>query len=486
MKAFNIKTFYSLLLTLVGITTLSACNKYLDHLPDQRTELNTPGKVAELLVSAYPSANYIPVAEAMSDNVVDNYGLTATDAINANAYLWKDSPSTSQDSPNYYWNSAYQAIAVANQALEACEQANDPKRYQSHKGEALIARAYAHFMLVSLYSKIYDPATADSDPGIPYVTEPEDVVLKDYERKTVAYVYEQIEKDLLEGLPLLEDSRYSVPKYHFTKKAANAFAVRFYLFKGDSEKVIEHANLAFPNNSLSQNLRPWGSRFQEITTSELELIFTQTTQKSNLLMAQTTSWWGRRYKGNRYSLSVNLRDRIVNQTVAGSLNHYRWSINGSLSYYIRKFNEHFVRTSLSATSGRGYLMVPLFTTEEVLLSRAEAYANLGNYENSLQDLNSFISSRQKESSFVPLTKTAVEEYFETDDTKDALIRSALQMRRAEFIHEGLRWFDILRHKIPITHQRYNGAEDTLSPDDPRRLWQLPEEVILSGIELNPR
>ena len=35
--------------------------------------------------------------------------------------------------------------------------------------------------------------------------------------KLLQYVYEMIEKDLLEGLPLIEDKAYTVPKYHFNK-----------------------------------------------------------------------------------------------------------------------------------------------------------------------------------------------------------------------------------------------------------------------------
>ena len=131
-------------------------------------------------------------------------------------------------------------------------------------------------------------------------------------------------------------------------------------------------------------------------------------------------------------------------------------------------------------------MIPLFTTEEVLLSRAEAYTKLGDYENALKDLNTYIEARQRPANFSPLTLSQAKSYFDTADDKEALIQSVLQMRRAEFVHEGLRWFDILRYKIPVVHRTYEGEEFTLAPDDLRRVWQLPEEVVLSGIQLNPR
>jgi len=160
-----------------------------------------------------------------------------------------------QDSPENYWFACYTAIAAANQALDAIKNATDTAAYRAQKGEALVARAYSHFMLVTLFSKVYNPDSASKDIGIPYVTEPENVVMKQYDRKTVAYVYEMIEKDLLAGLPLIDDSKYSVPRYHFNKAAANAFAARFYLFKRDYQKVISNANLAV-TGTVAENLRP--------------------------------------------------------------------------------------------------------------------------------------------------------------------------------------------------------------------------------------
>lgn len=491
------KNIYSFPLLLIGLVVSSGCSKYLEQLPDQRTGLNTPGKVSELLVSAYPGANYITFCEAMSDNVGDNFGMGTTDQINTNSYFWRDIGNTNQDSPIYYWNNAYAAIAAANLALEAINNAPDPENYQARKGEALVARAYSHFMLVSLFAKFYNPATADTDPGIPYVTEPETVVWKDYERHTVSYVYEQIEKDLTEGLPLINDNVYSVPSYHFTRRAANSFAVRFYLFKREPEKVIEHANRAFPSNNFVSNMRALKTKYRTVGSEEFSILYTQSAETANILLCETTSWWARRFRQYRYSVPVNLRDRILQQTIVGNLNAYRtWSMSG-LSYYVRKFTEHYVRTGINATTGRGYVMVPLFSTEEVLLSRAEAHALSGNSEAALADLNTFVRERVRDENYNNthvLTEARIAQYFyskEVDELsavelRDGLVRACLEMRRAEFLHEGLRWFDILRYDIPVTHTTVEGQVNVLPSGDLRRVLQLPEEVTLSGMELNPR
>ena len=71
---------------------------------------------------------------------------------------------------------------------------------------------------------------ASQELGIPYMTKVETTVQPQYGRGTLQETYEKIEKDLLDGMALISDDSYSVPKYHFTRKAAYAFAARFYLY----------------------------------------------------------------------------------------------------------------------------------------------------------------------------------------------------------------------------------------------------------------
>jgi len=162
----NTYTAFSLVMLLVS------CSKYLEKEPDNRANLNTPQKVSQLLGTAYPQSNYIPFTETFSDNVGDNgtfsdfMGASQLTA-NADAFFFRDTRSTDQDTPEDYWFACYKAIAAANQALKAISEARDQDAYRAQRGEAMVARAYAHFMLVNLFSKFYDAATAGTDPGIP-------------------------------------------------------------------------------------------------------------------------------------------------------------------------------------------------------------------------------------------------------------------------------------------------------------------------------
>lgn len=474
----------------------SGCKKYLEHQPDDRTELNSPVKVAELLANAYPHGNYITMAESMSDNAGDK-GTTGRDLPNSSAWNYIDQiDANSEDTPPFYWNSCYKAISAANYALEAIEKAGNTAEYSASKGEALVARAYVHFMLVTFFAKAYDPATAASDPGIPYVTLPQKIVEGDYNRGTVASVYENIQKDLEEGLPLINNNSYRIPKYHFTTQAAHAFATRFYLFKRDYQKVIDHANAVFPGATIADNLRQWNTVYSNLGYYELQALYTNSTEPANLLLQEANSYWGRRYAGYNYGLSSGVRAAVFN---AGN-NPTRKALAMSTQIYggtetvynIPKFREHFVKQTISANFGDGYNMVPLLTSEEVLFNRAEANAMLNTADSrakTITDLDFYLSKRIVDYSATAdkFTEAKATAFFPTLTVRDALVGTILNFKRQEYMHEGLRWLDIVRLKIPINHVSANGQTTiTLGADDPRRLVQIPQDAVAAGLAANPR
>ncbi|HYH14763.1 MAG TPA: RagB/SusD family nutrient uptake outer membrane protein, partial [Flavisolibacter sp.] len=172
----------NIIYTVAGMVVFSSCNKYLEKEPDNRASLNTKEKVAQILGTAYPSANYIPFTETYTDNVGDigfgDAGSAELTTSNADAYFFRDTRSVSEDSPEAYWFACYKAIAASNQALEAISKMPDQNAYAAQKAEALLTRAYSHFMLVNIFAKFYDPATAATDAGIPYVTVPEKNFIK--------------------------------------------------------------------------------------------------------------------------------------------------------------------------------------------------------------------------------------------------------------------------------------------------------------------
>lgn len=474
--------------------SLAGCKKYLDKEPDNRTQIRTPEQIAQLLTSAYPQGNYMLFAESMSDNAEDKAsggtGYDFVDRINRSSYRYEvvESSPDDIDGPDFYWNSCYKAIAAANQALEIIEAAPNKGQLTPHRGEALIARAYAHFMLVTFFSKAYDPATAGSDPGIPYVTAPEKTTFAKYERKTVAHVYEMIEKDFKEGFPLIDDRIYgTVPKFHFNKRAAAAFGARFYLFKRDYNSVVSFAGQAL-GTTATESLRNWNTTYSNLQYYELQAEYTKSSERGNLLLQEANSIWGRAYASLRYGLGQNVATQLLNTpNVSGQ--YYAYTLYGASPdvYNIPKLYEHFVRENLNANSGEPYNTIPLLTGEEALLNRAEAYVRLNNATAAINDMNAFLSKNIDgyNASRDNLTQQKISAYYNMP-ANDAMIRAVLDFKRAFFLHEGLRWLDILRLKIPVVHTTKEGERFELTPDDKRRVLQLPPLTSQAGLAPNAR
>lgn len=481
----------------LSMVALSGCDDFLSETPDNRASLDTQEKIAELLVTAYPEGNYIPFCEAMSDNVEDNFG-AGQDVTNADPYFWRDGAATWQDSPENYWNNCYSAIAAANHALRAIEKSDDPTSLDAQKGEALVARAYAHHMLVSLFARMYNPETAHIDLGIPYVTDPETESLKTYTRNTVEYVYNMIEQDLTAGIPLIDDQAYgsdgnnasNIARFHFTRSAAHAFASRFYLFKRDYEKVVAHADAVLNGIDIPSNLRPWNTTYRTYTSNELALTYTRSTEKANLLLCETASSWGSTFNGMRYATGATRMSEMLyqNNPTFGNYAYTPYYTNSGV-YFIYKFRQHFVKIGTNATTGYPYTVIPLFTREEVLLNRAEAYAEQIKFHEALEEMNKFISTRvmNYDPEINNVTFNRLYNLYQENDNRKAIVRGILELRRIEFLHEGLRWFDILRHDIPVTHTTSDGQSIELPANDRRRVLQIPAEAIsMGGLEPNPR
>ena len=146
-----------------------------------------------------------------------------------------------------------------------------------------------------------------------------------------------------------------------------------------------------------------------------------------------------------------------------------------------------------------------FTAEETLLCRAEAKLYSGDRNGAIQDLGYWTASHLVTN---PLTLDGIkskynrnnargneyvsqlhpqemgfEQILEGDDL--SVLDCILHFRRIETMFEGLRWFDIKRYGITVYHHYRGPQEDAIHTDsltwnDPRRVLQLPQNVIDAG------
>lgn len=539
MDKSNMKRLYNIFLTAALILLSASCNEWLNVMPDNRAEVDSAEKINKLLVSAYPETHYILVSEWSSDNV-DDFGKDNpnSERILEEIYAWKDVTVTDNEDPKMLWESCYGAITNANQALQAIKNLGTPEELDAARGEALLCRAYCHFVLVNIFCKAYNPATADSDLGIPYMDKSETELNPKYERGTVAQVYKMIYDDLEEGLELVNDSNYTIPKYHFNQKAAYTFASRFYLFYGKWEKAIECANVVL-GSSPADMLRDYDAlKALPRDESVVPLQYNSTANKNNLLVHTGYSslgvYIGPYYTGKRHthghaimiSEILNLapwgEDEVSMKSTAAfnmyKLDPYKYTAS-NLDFvmfpripYLFEFIDPVAQTGYPRTN------LAVLTADEALLNRAEANIMLGNYDLALADINLWTANTLNASKAkTVLTQKDIEdwanglEYYtslkptpkkrlnpllidvEEGSTLEAFIHAMLYIRRIEFLHMGMRWFDIKRYGIEITRRTLSttsidpvSEDDVLTIDDERRAIQIPSDVISAGLTPNPR
>lgn len=505
---------YILFALCAGIIALSSCNKFLDETPDQRTELDSDDKLAQLIVTAYPSAHFNLISEMSSDNVTDNgdqYSMVYIQA--TEAYHWEDITPEEYDSAYNTWESYYMAIATANTALKYIESQGNPARLAKYRAEALLCRAYAHFVLVNIFCQHYNEKTSATDLGIPYMEVVEKDLFVEYERGTVKDVYDKIDRDIEAALPHVDDTGFKMKEYRFNRRAAHAFAARFNLYyRKDMQKVVDYATIAIGDNAAAA-MRDYSLYNLYTSWDDWGNAYLDPQQECNLMFIAAPSIWGRCWApsvaNRRYTHSPSISRGETYLTSTGIWKHdtqtYAFrSLFGSTvnRHTYPKLLEYFVVTNPVSQTGEAYTVYAAFTTEESLLCRAEAYTYLEQYDKALADLTTWnvshgtpgqITSSRIEDLYGPKVvysgvKKNLNPKFELEKGtfKEWLIHGILHVRRVETLADGLRWFDIKRYGIAVEHAVSGKDPITLDPHDLRCAIQLPAAVTAAGMTPNPR
>ena len=455
----------SLLLFATAAWLFIGCNDFLDKSPDSEldVDINSEEKIAELLTGAYPEASYIPFLEPRTDNVEERVNGVHS-RLNESMFFWEDYDQEDLDTPLNYW------------------------------------------MLVNIWSEPYGGKS--TNPGIPYITKPEKNALVDYQRGTVNEVYAKIEKDLKLGISLVSDTYYKHPKFHFNKKAAYAFASRFYLMKGEWKEVIAYADYVLGGDPKTQ-LRPWRQYADELEFNHRSLYrkYAAAGEPANLLLTTTESRLARTTPSEKYGSTFNTVDKIFAQKgIEGGGDYAKMNFIGTYIFtssaapvttgrYLAKFDE-LSNSESTGTKPRGlYVTNVLFTVDEVLLNRMEAYAMLKNYSHAIDD---FLQYMQGKFGFMPSVDRAV--YTSTNSNNYniytpfygltlkqlAMVKLFLDFRQKEFYQEGLRWFDIRRFHLAVKRSSKSSYYFPLEKEDLRKVLQIPTEAIQRGLTANPR
>lgn len=534
MKIKNI--IYKGSLMLASVAILASCADQLDTLPDNRTTLDTPKKIAGLLVTAYPDRTPTLFNEWMSDNT-DYMGAQNSQGNRGGDqyFFWQEQTEGGNDSPEQVWMFYYDGVYKANEALAAIEEQGGAKNEQlsNSKGEALLLRAYNHFILSNEFCRPYNGKTSQTDPGLYYATGIANftAAAEQSNRGTVADFYAKIAADIEAGIPLINDT-YEVPKYHFNKQAAYAFATRFYLYYEKWEKAKEYADKLLGSNPAAYlrdyktlQAMPLSNSDQAVKIAEA---YCSASAGCNLLVQTSVSNAGMALApwltSKRYTLTNYLSETELFQSnnIWGTSSNLIWkpfTVNSGESNFalLMKLPREFeIRNT---TTGSGYLRTLNvdFTMDEALLNRAEAEIMLGQNDAACADMTIWMKNFFNTN--VTLTPTSVQTYFKTvpyayadaakmvpsfkkhisprftidaeGSVQESLLQCLLNFRRIETVHQGMRWMDIRRYNIEIP-RRLIGANgkpsknlDWLEKDDPRQVVQIPQSIREAGVAGNP-
>lgn len=527
----KIKDLFKILAVSVGVIALVSCNDYLDKLPDDRADVNSVDKITKLNTSAYPQGSANLILEMLSDNVLDYGNQYSSPILCDELYRFKDVTDQGNDSPYSVWNRYYEAVATANESLRAIEKMNMTGKLPAQEAEAKLCRAYSMFMLAQIFCMEWNPNKADEYLGLPYPLKPQEDLNATYKRGTLRELYSAIDKDIEEALPYVDDEIYgSSPKYHFNRQAAYAFAARFNLYYLNYDKVIAYANEVLGTGDPTKRLRNY-AQYEELGRRDISNLYVDSSDPSNLLL--TTP-----YSIAPYYLAYGGSDRFGhNQTVVTYETYWvempwgRGSTDNTL-YYAKKqygsvtcvaypkFDPFFEYTDRVAGIGYYHAVDPVFTTDETLLCRAEAYVLKGEatFDKAVEDLNYWVGTHCKANEGTAvrpvLTVNSINDFVESTDTclvmwntvgdisfrkkiqpqgftvlpgkQENLIQFILHVRRLETMYQGMRFIDLKRYGIEYIH-KLRGEDPVLHvPGDKRDAVQLPSDVINAGLEPNPR
>lgn len=490
---------------LIGCLLGSACESYLEEMPQNKVKPNTTEDYDQLLNNAYITEQILPYLDILSDDV----NLDPADHVMEgddngdkyiSAYMWDNEHENSMPNGDKAFEKFYESIFYCNIVIENIDNAagielnaNNVQRTRNNiKGEALALRAYSYFYLVNLYAKWYDPATCETDPGIPVTlsTGAEDQA---YPRNSVKKVYDRIVEDLTNGVRLMEENPVEKnTKVKFNALSAKALLSRIHLYMQNWEEAIACAKAVIKENPALFNLHDAGE------TLNMNNNFVTAWDESTI--------WGQDYLGieNDNVLFVNGLSEVV-PTLGWyhMLSTFRVNKNLQALFNIDDVRRYYFMATYSLRGKPGLIyaknrLIPAINdviepsvgskytrtirTEEMYLILAEAYAHCPNGKTTAVNyLNQLREPKFRTGRYIP--------WQVMDFTNESLLDSIYVERQRELCFEGHRWFDLRRTTRPaMSRTGYENKVAQLKKDDPRYILQIPrrELNINPSIGKNPR
>lgn len=435
-----------LLITLLGLLTLTSCDDFLDITPTGKVIAQTGEEFRALLTYEYHNfAKDRYMITLRTDEI--QMDVTKTSSTDKDAYLdlWRWQDDTPAPTTSYFsWRTYYHTLYIANYVIEHQGEITEATSAEVNQlvGEAYMLRAYCHFLLVNLYAEPYTHCVPETTRGIPMQLEADVTAVLGC--SSVKAVYEQVLSDLDKAEQYLQVETWELGKnYRFNKPSVQALRARTYLYMGDWKNALTAATTLLETYNKLENMN--SSKILPNSYKSVESIVSLESFSSNLYTA-------------------------INTPSFDFINTYRTGDQRKSKFY-----KKVTSSSYTLQKGGGDEFVSSFRTAELYLTAAEAAARLGDTDAAISHLTPLLENRLNKSALATAT-TLIGEMSEEE-----LIQEILDERARELAFEGHRWYDLRRTTQPTLTRDYNGATYTLTPQ--QYTMRFPSEAVAANPEI---
>lgn len=440
------KIINKILWTFIFALTLASCEKKLtdlqpiDQIPAEKAilNLNDLGGAVNGVYGTWIGRRTHYVSALITDEVRLGVGSEYRNVGNAlfnwqfvsDSQDWRDTEA--QGGFGGVWTNLYSVIDRANRTLELgatvpAITATDIALKNQYFGEMLALRAMAHFELLRLYSITaeYNPTALGVVLQTSYVRNP---ATYRPSRNTQKQVVDQIAADLVSARALIPSTFTDISRV--TRNAVIATQARLALHIKDWQGVIDRSTEVIPLQPLS-------------TIANYSALWTTRTLPST---QSTEVIWKLNITNSNNAVAVGLLWQDANSAQQAAPAAKLMNTFNQVTDV--RFNTFFKTSPRNLIAKYGYLPqtgetfsydIKMIRTSELVLARAEAYAELPtpNLSAANADLALLRSNRITGYVHVPITDKAT------------LINEIILERYKELCYEGNRYNDLRRRSLPI-------------------------------------
>ncbi len=457
------------LLLLAMTASMASCDHFLDEKSQDLYIPKTVQDYSEFLLGEglnHGTNNQISISEyldLLTDDVNEYVNVRRKDARDSREtmwgyYTWQNDPEVDYNNTvvaDRSWEVYYHRVLISNIILDQLGSAKGSEAEKKElEGEARFLRAWSYFMLVNTYAVPFESdEQADRTSAVP-INSASSVENRKLTKSTLGDVYRLIESDLDASIAAFEGSVGERTIYRPNVGAAYLLRSRVALYKKQYQAAADYATKAIEKSGkklydLTNGVAQANDRF--LNSANSEVLFTYGSDTQFKLQTFITA-------SNSEKGCYLVDPGLISMYTSGDVR-----LKAFFYAYMRRYKPY------KFYAARSHGMYPYaFHLSEAYLNRAEAYAELGQEDAALQDINAIRNCRIAGNK--PLTAAS----------QDETLQLVKDERRMELCFEGTRWFDLRRWGCPEISHTYSSSDAggekvqyTLQKGDSRYTLPIP-------------